>query len=101
MAFEALARQKQVNGMLLRNRILAGPMERGLANRDGSLTQRYIDYVLERARGGAGLITIESAYVDPRGMGHLYQMGMHGDHVVPGLRRLADLVHAEGGAKLA
>ena len=101
MAFEALAQQKQVNGMLLRNRILAGPMERGLANRDGSLTQRYIDYVLERARGGAGLITIESAYVDPRGMGHLYQMGMHGDHVVPGLRRLADLVHAEGGAKLA
>ncbi len=85
--------------MEMRNRIITGPMERGLANRDGSMTRTYVDYLRERAHGGASLIVIESSYVDPRGMGHLYQVGCHGDHVIPGLMLAADAVHAEG-AKL-
>jgi 2,4-dienoyl-CoA reductase-like NADH-dependent reductase (Old Yellow Enzyme family) len=83
MAFELLLREGQINSMRLRNRIITGPMEKGMANRDGSLTQRYIDYLVERARGGASLIQVESTYVDTRGMGHLYQVGCHGDHVIP------------------
>ena len=96
MAFELLLREGQINSMRLRNRIITGPMEKGMANRDGSLTQRYIDYLVERARGGASLIQVESTYVDTRGMGHLNQVGCHGDHVIPGLRRMAEAVHAEG-----
>ena len=71
-----------------------------MANRDGSLGQTYVDYLAERARGGAGLIVVESTYVDARGMGDPFQVGCHGDHVIPGLRAAADAVHAEGG-KLA
>jgi len=97
--FEPLLRAGRLNGMEMRNRIITGPMERSMANRDGTLTQTYVDYLRERARGGASLIVIESSYVDPRGLGHLYQVGCHGDHVIPGLRRAADAVHAEG-AKL-
>jgi len=97
MPFDALFREGQIGAMRLRNRIIAGPMERNLANRDGSITQRYIDYLVERARGGVGLIIVESTYVDPRGMGQLYQLGAHGDHVIPGLRRLAEAVHGAGG----
>jgi 2,4-dienoyl-CoA reductase-like NADH-dependent reductase (Old Yellow Enzyme family) len=100
MAFDQLLREGQINKMRLPHRILTGPMEKGLANRDGSLTARYIDYLTERARGGAGLIQIESTYIDTRGMGHLYQVGCHGDHVVPALARAASAVHREG-AKVA
>lgn len=82
--------------MELRSRIITGPMEKSLANRDGSLTQRYIDYLVERARGGASLIQVESTYIDTRGLGHLYQVGCHGDHVIPALSRMAKAVHAEG-----
>ena len=96
MAFDLILREGRINKMTLRNRIITGPMEKNLANRDGSLTPRYIDYLTERARGGASLIMVESTYVDTRGMGHLYQLGCHGDHVIPGLRRLAQAVHAEG-----
>ncbi len=96
MAFDHLLREGSINSMVLRNRIITGPMEKNLANRDGSLTPRYIDYLTERARGGASLLMVESTYVDTRGMGHLYQLGCHGDHVIPGLKRLADAVHAEG-----
>jgi 2,4-dienoyl-CoA reductase-like NADH-dependent reductase (Old Yellow Enzyme family)/thioredoxin reductase len=97
--FELLLREGRINSMVTRNRIITGPMERNLANRDGSLTTAYVDYLAERARGGASLIVIESTYVDVRGLGHIFQVGCHGDHVIPGLRRAADAVHAHG-AKL-
>jgi len=96
MAYEMLLREGKINGMTLPHRIITGPMERGLANRDGSINQRYIDYLIERAKGGAALIQVESTYVDPIGMGHWYQVGCHGDHVIEGLKRLADAVHAHG-----
>ena len=95
-AFDLLLREGRINAMTTRNRIITGPMERNLANRDGSMTGAYIDYLAERALGGAGLIIIESTYVDSRGVGHLYQVGCHGDHVIPGLTRAADAVHAHG-----
>jgi 2,4-dienoyl-CoA reductase-like NADH-dependent reductase (Old Yellow Enzyme family)/thioredoxin reductase len=71
-------------------------MEKNLANPDGSVTQRYIDYVAERARGGAALINMESMYVDPVGRNHLYQLGIHDDRLIPGYRRLAEATHAHG-----
>ena len=97
--FDLLLREGRINSMVTRNRIITGPMERGLANRDGRLTRTYVDYLAERAVGGASLIIIESTYVDARGLGHLYQVGCHGDHVIPGLSRAAEVVHAHG-AKL-
>ena len=97
--FRFLLREGRINSMVMRNRIITGPMERSLAHRDGSLTGAYVDYLAERAAGGASLIVIESTYVDVRGLGHLYQVGCHGDHVIPALRRAADAVHARG-AKL-
>jgi 2,4-dienoyl-CoA reductase-like NADH-dependent reductase (Old Yellow Enzyme family)/thioredoxin reductase len=97
--FELLLREGRINSMVMRHRIITGPMERNLANRDGSLTGTYVDYLAERAFGGASLIIIESTYVDSRGLGHLFQVGCHGDHVIPGLKRAADAVHAHG-AKL-
>jgi 2,4-dienoyl-CoA reductase-like NADH-dependent reductase (Old Yellow Enzyme family)/thioredoxin reductase len=96
MATDLLLREGKINKMKMRNRIITGPMEKSMANRDGSLTGRYIDYLRERGRGGASLIQIESTYVDTRGMGHLYQLGCHGDHVIPALARAARVVHAEG-----
>jgi 2,4-dienoyl-CoA reductase-like NADH-dependent reductase (Old Yellow Enzyme family)/thioredoxin reductase len=96
MAFEYLLREGRINSMIVRNRLIAGPMERSMAHRDGSLTADYIAYLTERARGGAGLIYVESTYVDVRGMGHLFQVGCHGNHVIPALKRLAKAVHAEG-----
>lgn len=88
----------RIRGMDLPHRIITGPMEKGMANRDGTLTQRYLGYLAARARGGAGLIQLESTYVDTIGMGHLYQVGCHDDAVVEGLRQAADLVHAHGAS---
>jgi 2,4-dienoyl-CoA reductase-like NADH-dependent reductase (Old Yellow Enzyme family) len=31
------------------------------------MTQRYVDYLVARARGGVGLLRVEATYVDPVG----------------------------------
>jgi 2,4-dienoyl-CoA reductase-like NADH-dependent reductase (Old Yellow Enzyme family)/thioredoxin reductase len=100
MTNDLLLRPGRINGMETRNRVIVGPMERAMANRDGTLNQRYVDYLRERARGGAALINIESTYVHPIGRGNPYQVGCHDDAVITPLARAADAVHAEG-AKLS
>ena len=86
--------------MYMRNRLIVGPMEKSLAEPDGSLNQRYISYARRRAIGGAALIQLESTYVSPEGRGNPFQVGCHGDHVIPMLTRMADELH-QHGAKLA
>ncbi len=100
MAFENLLRPGYIGGMYMRNRLIVGPMEKSLANLDGSLNQRYIAYARRRAMGGAALIQLESTYVSPEGRGNPYQVGCHGDHVIPALTEMADEIHRYG-AKLA
>src|SRR4029453_19275476 len=97
MAYPNLLREGRINRMRTKNRIIAGPMERAMANRDGTLDQRYIDYLVERARGGAGLVNVESTYVDPRGQGNPFQVGCHDDRVIPGFTRLVNAPPIEGG----
>ena len=87
----------QLRGMRLPNRVLMAPMEKNLCTADGVMTQRYVDYLVARARGGVGLLRVEATYVDPVGKGRPFQCGAHADHVIPELRRMTDAVHAAGG----
>ncbi|MCY4371515.1 MAG: NAD(P)-binding protein [bacterium] len=100
MAFENLLRPGRINTMYMRNRLIVGPMEKSLANLDGSLNERYIAYARRRASGGAALIQLESTYVSPEGRGNPFQVGCHGDHVLPALERMSAEIHRHG-AKLA
>lgn len=45
----------------LKKRLVMAPMVPLLATENGGVTQRMIDYYAERARGGVGLIILESA----------------------------------------
>ena len=85
MNFTHLFEPYTLRGVTLKNRLISAPCERNYANTDGSVTQRYIDYVEERAKGGVGLINLESIYVDPVGRGHIRQLGIHDDRMIPGL----------------
>ena len=86
-----------LRGMELPNRVLMAPMEKNLCRADGSLTQRYVDYLVARARGGVALMRIEATYVDPVGKGRPFQCGAHADHVIPAIRHMTGAVHAAGG----
>jgi 2,4-dienoyl-CoA reductase-like NADH-dependent reductase (Old Yellow Enzyme family)/thioredoxin reductase len=73
------------------------PMEKNLCTGSGLITERYIAYLVARARAEVGLLRVEATYVDPAGKGRPFQLGAHDDSVIPGLVQLGSAVHAAGG----
>ncbi|MGB8930526.1 MAG: NADH:flavin oxidoreductase, partial [Anaeromyxobacteraceae bacterium] len=82
----------RVGGLTLANRIVMPAMHLHMA-RDGDVTDRLLAFYAERARGGAGLVTVGYATVDDRS-GTPAHLGAHRDAFVPGLATLARTIHA-------
>ena len=84
-----------VKGLHLANRFVMAPMVTGLAV--GNVpTEAQIQWYRVRARGGVGLIVVESAAIAPDGLLLPFMMGIWEDAQVPGLARLASAIRAEG-----
>ncbi len=91
----------KIAGLELRNRIVLAAMGSNFAAEDGHCTERLTAYYEARAKGGAGLIVLEtSAACWPNGATMPNTVGFSKDEFIPGLRELADRVHAHG-AKIA
>lgn len=68
---------------------------------DTLVDDRLLAFIGERARGGAALITLGSAPVHPHVHNYdVSQLALYSPGVVPGLTRLADMVH-EAGSRVA
>ncbi len=59
----------------------------------GQLTYGAISYYSDTAKGGAGLVYLEPAYISLSGKGHPHQIGIHDDYVIPRLREVVNKVH--------
>ena len=95
--FKNLLSPGRIGGMPLRNRIVMAPMGTNLGNAEGFTTEQMKRYYEERAKGGAGLITVEIAAVDyPRGAGMVNQLGISDDKFMPGLSELAEALQRHG-----
>ena len=83
----------------LRNRIAlpATLTNFGAGNR---ITDRWIDFLAERARGGCGLVVTEIIAVDPEALAHGAIVTGYEDANDPGFERVADEVHAAGSCIL-
>jgi 2,4-dienoyl-CoA reductase (NADPH2) len=87
----------RIGTMALRNRIVHAPMSLGLGAGDGTCGERYLAYYAERAKGGAGLISIGTVSVGyPEGSVDAKQIAASDDRFLPNLRTLADAIHAHG-----
>ena len=82
----------------LRNRIVMGAMGTNFGKEDGTIAERSIDYYVERAKGGVGLIITESSPASQLGRHRVRCIGAFDDKFIPGLRRLTDAVHHHGAA---
>lgn len=91
-----LLKPAKIGKLSLANRLVMAPVKTGYATSSGEVTDELIDYYMHRARGGVGLITLESAYVDPSGKEIPRQLGLYDDALVPGFRRLIDALHQAG-----
>ncbi len=86
-----------IKSMDLANRFVRSATWEGMAGTDGSCSQALIDLTAGLAEGGVGLIITGHAYVSPEGQAGPWQIGVHGDDMIPGLTRMAAAVHRAGG----
>ena len=63
MKFNAMFQPIQIGSVTVPNRFVVPPMGNNFANTDGTLSDRSAAYYAARAKGGFGLITIESTVV--------------------------------------
>ena len=88
----------EINGMHLKNRLVKSATYEAMAAEDGSVTDQLIDMYTSLAKGGVGLIITGYAYIQENGHCMPLQTGVFSDDNIPGLQKLADAVHEEGGA---
>jgi 2,4-dienoyl-CoA reductase-like NADH-dependent reductase (Old Yellow Enzyme family)/NADPH-dependent 2,4-dienoyl-CoA reductase/sulfur reductase-like enzyme len=92
----------RIGGMALRNRIALAAMGTNFAAPDGHCTERLIAYYEARAKGGAGLLVLEtSAALWPHGSGMPNTIGFSDDSFLPGLRELTGRIHHHGAKVVA
>jgi len=83
-----------INGMEVKNRIFMPAMHMNMAGNYG-VSDRLVDFYAERARGGAGMITVGYATVDELS-GNPGNIGAHKESHIPGLTRLASAIRDNG-----
>ncbi|MBT6274824.1 MAG: NADH-dependent flavin oxidoreductase, partial [Chromatiales bacterium] len=59
-------------------------------------SKRHVNYHVERARGGVGMIIFESIRVHPHSLGRPQAVGGYDSACIPPFRQLTDAVHREG-----
>ncbi len=94
--FPHLMSPGRIGPMSVLNRIVLPAMDMNVSEY-GVIEQREIDHYAARAAGGAGLIiTGTCAITFPYGATSTKEPGLSDDKYIPGLKALADAVHAAG-----
>ncbi len=60
---------------------------------DGTINDRIINFYIERAKGGVGLIVVGGCYPAMNGKVWKSIIGLDKDEFIPGLKRLTDAIH--------
>lgn len=83
-----------INRLVVKNRIFMPAMHMNMAE-NYAVSDRLVDFYAERARGGAGMITVGYATIDELS-GNPGNIGAHKDIYIPGLARLATAIRDNG-----
>lgn len=86
----------QIGSLTVKNRIVFPPMSTKFAAADGTVTERLINYYEARARGGAGLVTVEATYVHRSGNSFTRGLSLAEDRVIPGLKDMVSRMKRHG-----
>nr|WP_239149996.1 NADH:flavin oxidoreductase [Streptomyces sp. SID13588] len=97
-AARILSRPVSLNGLTVRNRIAMAPMTR-MFSPGGVPGEDVASYYARRAAAGVGLIITEGTYVGHESAGQSDRVPrFHGEAELAGWAKVADAVHAAGGA---
>lgn len=88
----------QLGELIIPNRIKYAATEDNLNDDEGFITDADVAYIRARAEGVVGgICTIQGVYMDEKGQGRGYagMAAAYDDKFIPGLKRLADVIHEE------
>lgn len=92
----------KIGSLYVKNRIVMAPLGSRLTSENGAVTDDMIEFYSQRARGGAGVITIEAMGIDyPLAVGKPNHVRFHDDCYIPGHAKLAERIHECGGKAFA
>jgi 2,4-dienoyl-CoA reductase-like NADH-dependent reductase (Old Yellow Enzyme family) len=95
--FPRLFEPGRIGNIELKNRVIKAPQHTGLANPDGSITERMLRYYKDVAQGGCSMVIVEYAWVDnDASQASPCQLGIARMEHIPGLSLLADTIKANG-----
>ena len=87
-------------GNRIRNRTVLAALTNKQSNDDGTLSDEEINFLLRRGQGGFGIVTTAASHVMENGQGWPGEMGVWGDHQIPGLTKLAEGLRNQGALSL-
>lgn len=82
--------------LTLKNRVIMSGHSMKHGEADGTIGDRMVAYITARAAGGAAMVSLESIPVHESSHNFAEQIRLFSDDCLPGLKRLADSVHAVG-----
>lgn len=83
----------------IKNRFVHSAIYEGMAAPNGEVTEKLIKYYENLSTGGVGLIISGMTFINQLGKSTKYQMGIHVDSMISGLKRIVDVIH-ENGSKI-
>ena len=96
MHFEKTFMPYKIGNTLIKNRLIVPAMDSGVFDINGNVIQATLDYYGARAAGGFGLIIIEIAAVERRGVGMPCEPNVWNDDNVEGMKKLANHIKQNG-----
>lgn len=96
MNFEKTFSPYKIGNLLVKNRLIVPAMDSGVFDPNGLVVQSTLDYYGARAAGGFGLIIIEIAAVERRGVGMPHEPNVWSDEGIAGMSKLANFIKNNG-----
>ena len=87
---------KKIGETEIKNRFVRSATGERIASEDGRVTDELVQFYKVLAEGGVGLIITGVTYVHANGKGIPNQLGIDKDDLIPGLRKLTEIVHKYG-----
>lgn len=75
------------------NRLIVPAMVVNLCTEDGMITDRYIKYIEEKAKGGWGMVITEDYAVNENAKGYQFIPGLYNDAQIEGNKKLTETIH--------
>ena len=95
--FPRLLSEGTLGPLTLRNRIVMPAMDQNNCTEDGLISNKTLQHYEDRAKGGAGLLILETSAVKwPNGATSKHQPSLASDEAIPGLKKLAERAHKHG-----